>query len=117
MGALAYFCFLSVQRVSPSLPLPTTPLSPPPTTLQITLLVLLRSDSLLLLLSTLASTTTIAVRWPMRGRTATTGHVRQAPVRVRTTWASVAPMSTLGLTAIVASVSLFAASGGERGEE
>ena len=114
MGALAYFCFLSVQRVSPSLPLPTTPLSPPPTTLQITLLVLLRSDSLLLILSTLATTTTFQARCTMRGLTAATGLVQQSPERMHTSWTSIAPMSSLRITTVVATVTLFAVSGGER---
>ncbi len=115
MGALACFCFLSVQRVSPSLPLPTTPLSLPPTTLQVTLLVLLSSDSLLLILSTLASTLAPLACWAVRGQAATTGLVPHTRVRMHTTWTSIAPMSTLRVSTVVATVSLFAASGGERG--
>ena len=114
-GALVYFCFLSVQRVSPSLPLPTTPLSPPPTTLQMTLLVLLSSDSLLLVLSTLATTATLQARCALRGPTAATGLVRHSPVRMHTACTSIAPLSSLRIASIVATVSLFAASGGERG--
>ncbi len=115
MGALACFCFLSAQRVSPSLPLPTTPLSSPPTTLQIAILVLLSSDSLLLILSTLATTVTSMVRWPMWGHSAATGLVPLSRVRMHTTCTLVAPLSALSITTIVATVSLFAASGGERG--
>ncbi len=115
MGALACFCFLSVQRVSPYLLLPTTPLSPPPTTLQITLLVLLSSDSLLLLLSTLATTATLQARCALRGPTAATGLVRHSPVRMHTACTSIAPLSSLMIASFVATVSLFAASGGERG--
>ena len=114
MGALAYFCFLSAQRVSPSLPLPTTPLSPLPTTLQITLLVLLSSDSLLLLLSTLATTTTIQARWTVRGQAASTGLVQRTSEMLHTTCTSIALLSNLRIASIVATVSLFAASGGER---
>ncbi len=116
MGALAYSCFLSVQRVSPSLPLPTTPLSPPPTTLQIAILVLLNSDSLLLILSTLATTVTLEARWAMRGQSATTGRVPLTPIRLHTACTSIAPVSALRISSFMATVPLFAASGGERRE-
>ncbi len=102
------------QMATGGLPLPTTPLSPPPTTLQIALLVLLSSDSLLLILSTLATTTTLVARCTIRVQTATTGLVQQAPIRVHTPCTSMAPVSSLRVTSLVAAVSLFAVSGGER---
>ena len=51
----------------------------------------------------------------MRGPTATTGRVRHTPLRMHTPCASLAPLSALRITSFVATVSLFAASGGERG--
>ena len=69
---------------------------------------------LLSLLSTLATTTTIQARCSLRGQAAATGLVQQAPERVHTACTSIAPVSTLSITSIVATVSLFAASGGER---
>ncbi len=41
---------------------------------------------LLLILSTLASTPTIQARWAVRGQTAATGLVQQAPERMHTSW-------------------------------
>ncbi len=64
-----------------------------------------------MILSTLAATSTIQARWARRGRSAATGRVRLSRVRMLTTWPSIAPMSTIGVAPIVATVSLFAASG------
>ena len=74
----------------------------------------MRFSALLLLLSTLASTSTVQARCTVRGQTAATGIVPLSRVRMRTSCTSVAPLSTLRVTTIVATVSLFAASGGER---
>ena len=69
---------------------------------------------LLLILSTLATTTTFQARCTMRGLTAATGLVQQSPERMHTSWTSIAPMSSLRITTVVATVTLFAVSGGER---
>ena len=74
----------------------------------------MRFSALLLLLSTLASTITAVVRCTMRGQAASTGLVRHSPARVHTACTSIAPVSTLRVTAFVATVSLFAVSGDER---
>ena len=74
-----------------------------------------RFSTLLLILSTLATTTTIQARCSVRGQAAATGLVQRTPGRMLTTWSSLAPVSTLRITTtFVATVSLFAASGGER---
>ncbi len=73
-----------------------------------------RFSALLLILSTLASTITRVLRWSMRGQTATTGLVPLSPVRMLITCGSIAPVSPLRIATLVATVSLFAASGGER---
>ena len=74
----------------------------------------MRFSALLLPLSTLATTITLVARWTLRVRPATTGLVRLPPERMHTTCTSVAPVSPLRIATVVASVSLFAASGGER---
>ena len=75
-----------------------------------------RFNALLLVLSTLATTLTTMVRCTMRVQTAaTTGLVRRTPERMHTSCTSVAPVSALRITTFVATVTLFAASGGERG--
>jgi len=70
-----------------------------------------------LVLSTLATTSTIAVRWTVRGPTAATGLVQPTPGRMLTSCTSLVSVSAIMVSGIVASVTLFAASGGERRED